>query len=442
LDIALRFVSSFQRLCGIFIYSSEYVHTVFMDGEAAKSDWAALRSVYNSAFLCSLGFFFVSFLLPIIAFGMGASGLEVALLFSLLTLGSALFSPLAGKLAKKGRRRSAIFFGASVRALAYIGTACAIWINSIPLLIGNSLIWGIGVAFYVVGSDAEISERVTRENRSEAFGHRAAANARGNIIGTFVGFTIFFMFDVYTVFIFYAIMNVFGGIVVISDRPPLKLKPITLLPEVQGILAKGIVALVFAAAIDAFALALLSPFVELYVLFSFPGIRIELLALAYLPSGIISAMVGGPIGKFADKSNKVLIVSGSALIVSVSTFLLALLPQFATTVEMGVLWVGVLFTIEGVAGTTAYMVMSSVLGTAYEGRASEGFGIFESAMGLARFSGPIAGGLIWDYVSPAAPFIFVGLAELLLIPAYYIGMRHYQEAILRTSREAPAIADE
>ena len=66
-----------------------------MIDESSISDWKALTSVYTSAFFCSLGFFVVSFLIPIIAYGyMDASAIEVALVFSLLTLGSAMFSPI------------------------------------------------------------------------------------------------------------------------------------------------------------------------------------------------------------------------------------------------------------------------------------------------------------------------------------------------------------
>ncbi|MHA2213448.1 MAG: MFS transporter [Candidatus Thorarchaeota archaeon] len=401
---------------------------------ARKSDWASLRSVYNSAFLCSLGFFFVRFVIPIIAYeGMGASAIEVALIFSLLTLGAAVFSPVAGAIAKRGRRRGSIFFGATIRAIAYVGMSIAVLQNSVLILIANSLVWGLGAAFYQVGSDAEISERVLQENRAEAFGHRAAANARGSVIGTFIGFIIILQFDFFMVFLFYASMNILGGVVVISKRPPLEMLTSSARSAAIGkALGRGIFALVLAAAIEAFALALLSPFVELFILHNFTTV-IELVALAYLPSGIISAFLGGPIGKFADKANQVMVVAGAALVVSASTLLIAFIPDIVGRNETGLLLVAVLFTVEGVAGTSAYMVMSSVMGTAYEGRASEGFGRFEAAMGFARFSGPLVGGLFWEVVSPVAPFVFVGFAELLLIPAYYFGMKKYRESIVSTT---------
>ncbi len=406
-----------------------------MEEITEKSDWASLKSVYNSAFLCSLGFFFVAFLIPIVAYDpniLGATGFQVALIFALLTLGSAGFSPIAGRITKHGRRRESMLFGASVRGMSYIGMAFAISIRSIDFLILNSLIWGMGAAFYHVGSDAEISERVIRENRSEAFGKRSAANGRGQVLGTFIGFSIYFMFDLYIAFFFYAAMNVLGGLVVISDRrPPIPTRE-RIFAAANSTLGKSILALVFAAAIDAFVLALLSPFVELYIFESFTT-ELELVALLYLPGGIITAFLGGYIGKVADRSNQVAIVAGSALVVSASTITLAFLPTLTEGIWYGMYFVAPLFTLQIVAGTAAYTVMTSVLGTAYEGRAGEGFGRFEAAMGFARFSGPLAGGLFWDILGPMTPFIFVGLVELLLIPAYYIGMKHYQKAINEVS---------
>ena len=123
-------------------------------GSTPASDWASLKSVYNSAFLCSLGFFMVSFLIPIVAYNtMGASATQVALVFSMLTLGTAVFSPVAGRIARRGRRREFILGGALVRAVAYLGMTVSIWLSDINLLILNSLVWGMGAAFYRVGSD-------------------------------------------------------------------------------------------------------------------------------------------------------------------------------------------------------------------------------------------------------------------------------------------------
>ena len=402
-----------------------------MESVTNQSDWISLKSVYNSALLCSLGFFFIAFLIPIVAYDpniLGASGFQVALIFALLTLGSAAFSPIAGRITKHGRRRESIFFGATIRGLSYVGMALSIWLRSIDFLILNSIIWGMGAAFYNVGSDAEISERVSRENRSEAFGRRSAYNGRGQTVGTAIGFVIFYAFDIYTAFFFYAVMNVIGGVVVISDRRPSLPSRERMGEFASGIMGKSIIALVLAAAIEAFVLALLSPFVELYIFESFTT-ELELVALLYLPGGLITAFLGGYIGKLADRSNQVHIVAGSALAVSASTIVLAFLPILTIGFEYGMYLVAPLFAIQIVAGTAAYTVMTSVLGTAYEGRAGEGFGRFEAVMGVARFSGPLAGGLFWDILGPMTPFIFVGLVELLLIPAYYVGMKQYHRAM-------------
>ena len=395
------------------------------------SDWRALRAVYNSAFFCSLGFFVVRFLLPIIAYSyMDATPTQVALIFSLLTLGAAVFSPVAGRFAKRGRRRESIFLGATVRAIAYLGMAMAVRYDDIFILILNSLVWGLGAAFYQVGSDAEISERVLTENRAEAFGKRAASNGRGSVIGAFIGFTILFMFNnTIPVFVFYAAANLAGGIIVIQERPPLeKLRVVPREQIVRSVIGLGIAALVVAAAIDTFITALLSPFVELYILAVFTS-EIELVALVYLPGGILAGILGGYFGRFADHANKIAIVSTAVVVGAISTLGLVFIPAFLPNPYDLVLVAG-LFATSSVTTLLAYTVMSSVFGTAYEGRASEGFGLYEAVMGFSRFSAPLVGGILWEMTdNPAAPFILVGLSGFILVPIYAYGMRKYEQAI-------------
>jgi len=394
------------------------------------SDWKTLRSVYNSAFFCSLGFFVVGFLIPIITYGpMNASATQVALVFSLLTLGTAAFSPAAGRFAKRGRRREAIFLGAIIRAIAYGGMALSILLLDVNVLILNSLIWGLGAAFYRVGMDAEISERVLRENRAEAFGRREAATNRGNVIGAFVGFTVLFLFeDAVYVFLLYALTNLVGGYVVLRHRPlleGLRTQPSGIAAE--SVIGLGIAALVVATAIDTFISALLSPFVELYILDQFTT-DIMLVALVYLPGGIIAGTFGGSMGRFADHQSKVSIVSVAVIIGAASTLGLVFIPAILPE-PYNLLVIALLFSIGMITGIMAYTVMSSVFGTAYEGRAGEGFGMFEAAMGFARFTAPLVGGLLWDYINPSAPFILVGLSGFILVPIYVYGMKKYERAL-------------
>jgi MFS family permease len=399
------------------------------------SDWEGLKSVYNSAFFCSLGFFFVSFIIPIVSYGyLSASAVEVAFIFALLTLGTAFFSPVAGKIVKAGRRRTAIAAGAIARAFSYIGMAIGIWVGSIELLTLNSLIWGMGAAFYWVGSDAEISERVYQHNRSEAFGRREAMTSRGSVIGAIVGFSLLGFIDISAPFIFFAIMNAIGGLIVLGKHPPFCSGKSTVLPlKMENILAFGIAALVVAAAIDAFGMSLLSPFVELLIIyrmdtgFSFDSIMT--VALIYLPPGIVSSILSSHVGRYADKANKVTLVAAASSVGSITNIMLVIAPNLW--------WIAIIFMIQNVVGIAGYFVLASVFGTAYEGHAEEGFGWFSGILGLAKFSGPIIGGLLWEGIDPTAPFILIATMELLLVPIYYFGMQRYQNLLIEKSLITP-----
>lgn len=403
-----------------------------IDEPQNTSNWKALKSVYDSAFFCSLGFFVVSFIIPIIAYEyMNATAIEVALIFSLLTLGSAIFSPVAGKVAKTGRRRSAITVGASVRAVAYTGMAVSVFLGNKYILIFNSLIWGLGAAFYNVASDAEISERVLQENRAEAFGKRQAANGKGSVIGAMVGFTIILTnptIGIFVAFGMFAVANLIGGIIVIINKYDDEVRVGTP-PIIKGqkLIGLGIATLVIAAAIDTFISALLSPFVELFILERFTS-DIMQVALIYLPGGIISALFGGKMGRVADHKNKTAIISIAVVAGAISTLGLVFIPAVLGW-PLNLLSVAVLFCVSSATSVMAYTAMSSVFGTAYQGRASEGFGMYEGAVGFARFSAPLVGGVLWEFLDPSAPFILVGLSGFILVPIYAYGMRTYNKAM-------------
>ncbi|MGY5855975.1 MAG: hypothetical protein RTS72_05195, partial [Candidatus Thorarchaeota archaeon] len=176
-----------------------------------------------------------------------------------------------------------------------------------------------------------------------------------------------------------------------------------------------------------FISALLSPFVELYILEVFTT-DILLVALVYLPGGILQGVFGGLMGRFADHKSKVGIVSAAVIVGATSTLGLVFIPTLFIF-PLNLLLVAFLFAIGSITATMAYTVMSSAFGTAFAGRASEGFGMFEAAMGFSRFTAPLVGGLLWDFLDPTAPFILVGLSGFILVPIYAYGMRKYEQVV-------------
>src|SRR4030042_3843891 len=67
-----------------------------------------------------LGFFFLDFSIPFIAKNeLNASGLEMGLLYSIITLGALLSSPIAGWLTDRTSRSKLVFFGAVGRGISY-----------------------------------------------------------------------------------------------------------------------------------------------------------------------------------------------------------------------------------------------------------------------------------------------------------------------------------
>ena len=169
------------------------------------------------------------------------------------------------------------------------------------------------------------------------------------------------------------------------------------------------------------------PFVELFIIERFTN-DLTLIALVYLPGGIISGFFGGRMGKVADHKSKTAIVSLAVIVGAISTLGLVFIPTILGW-PLNLLSIAGLFSIGSATSVMAYTAMSSVFGTAYQGRASEGFGMYEAAMGFARFSAPLVGGVLWDFLDPSAPFILVGLSGFILVPIYVYGMRKYNNTI-------------
>ena len=167
--------------------------------------------------------------------------------------------------------------------------------------------------------------------------------------------------------------------------------------------------------------------VELFIIEKFTN-DLTQIALIYLPGGVISGLFGGRMGKIADHKSKTAIISLAVFVGAISTLGLVVIPAILVW-PLNLLSVATLFCISSATGVMAYTAMSSVFGTAYQGRASEGFGMYEGAMGFARFSAPLIGGVLWDFLDPSAPFILVGISGFILVPIYVYGMHKYNEAM-------------
>ncbi len=412
--------------------------------------WTRLRPVYASAFMSSFGYFFLAFIIPILMYpSMTSSTTDVALVLSMMTAGMALFSPLAGR-ASQRLPLSTIFYGSVMRAVSNLVMSMAVLWASLPGLGLGSLLWGVGGAFYVVGIEAVVSEQVARDRRAEAFGRLQSVYSIGSMIGGIIAFFILLVLveDLITgasyVFIFLAATNVIGGSLIYLNRAAHSRHHVMEhSPRMVQRLRSPAHVLILAFATSTFIVALVTPFVELYVIATVSN-DVGLVAMTYLPGAVLGAVLGPRLGRVYDRGSKTRLLVAACIVGSVSVLLFVAVPHMASTITsilstvfatdtiyVALILIAVLFTTSAVATTVVSIILLSVMGTAYEGVAGHGIGIYEASLSIARVAGPIAGGIMWDLSSPSTPMLFAGLIGLSVIPVYYRGILDYTSSSQR-----------
>ncbi|TXT53676.1 MAG: Major Facilitator Superfamily protein [Promethearchaeota archaeon] len=393
------------------------------------------KSMIRISILNSLGFFYLGFIIPIIAKeNMGASVLVVGLIISSLVLGNTISSSFVGILTDRVNSKSSlVFLGSIFRGIAYIITYIAIIINSpMVLFIGGFLI-GIGAGLFWTPFDTLVAEKSAKEHRSYAFGKRDSANAIGQTIGALFGFTLFIFaeqitqnaFLLYLSILVFGIANFLAGILFlrqVDDKIQYSSESsLSTVPSLEDVPDSdhSFSTLLLIATIILFAVTLISnvnayiwrPFLNIYII-EFITEDLNIVILIYLPSGVIATLVAPKLGEIMDKINPRL---GIVITSSIGALLTWLLINIKSILLFAVI---VLFdiTIALAAGLLFRNILSRV-NIKHRGKI---IGYTNFSINLGSIIGPILGGYLWDTFTPQFPFIVSIFAELALIPLFLL----------------------
>ncbi|MHA1192480.1 MAG: MFS transporter, partial [Promethearchaeota archaeon] len=164
--------------------------------------------------LNSLGFFFIGFLIPIIArYNMAASAIQISLIISFQVLGRTISGTITGFLTDQLKsRKKLVLIGSLGRGISYFIIYIAIILNSLILLGIGTFTLGFLAGVFWVPFNILIAEKSNKDNRSEAYGKRNSANAIGQMIGGLVGFLLLMILGLFTdnPFLLYASIPMFG----------------------------------------------------------------------------------------------------------------------------------------------------------------------------------------------------------------------------------------
>jgi len=381
--------------------------------------------------LNSLGFFFLGFLVPIIALqNMNASGFQVSLLISLQVFGRTISGIVTGYFTDRVKNRTAlILLGSFGRGISYIIIYLSVIINSLINLALGMFSLGFMAGVFWIPVNTLIAEKSNKENRSQAYGKKNSANAIGQIIGALFGFNVLIIASYFTSnsYILYAGIPVFGianfiaGIRFFKEiDESIKFEQNNKQPEIElrnekesftKPLMLGMAFLFIVILISSINGSIAKPFLNIYMI-EYIEPNIQLVTYAYLPAGIIATLLAPKLGELIDRLKPAIGIPITSSLGALVTWLL---------INSYNIWIFALLLLLDlmISMATGLMLQNLISRISLEHRGKIlGVGDFFSASG--NVVGPLIGGIFWDLSGPKSPFILSIFIELSLIPLYLI----------------------
>ncbi len=375
----------------------------------------ALRSLRRSVFLISLPFGVFDFVLPIYGKGLGASAVEIGLFFSIFSIMLVVMRPFVGYGVDRIGRKPFFLGGAFGYSLTMLVFSFAV---SVPGVFLARALNGLSSAMFWLSVNAITADSAPEKLRGRNFGRISQTANQGGILGTFIGFYILFSMGMkqgwQPMFFFYAAAALIAGSLAFWKLP--ETLPTSVVVEKSNDFqwSRPFILLLLVTLTTAASWAMVSPILMIFLQERL-NVPFNGLALAFLPSALVWAIFPSRLGRLADRFGRkplMLIGLGAA---SVSSFFI---PGVGSLVSLAILWA--FQAICYAAGDPAEQALvADLTGGNERGR---GYGFYTTASGLGMAIGPIAGGWLYDAVSPAAPFYANGviLALCLLILAAFL----------------------
>jgi len=393
------------------------------------------NQMLNIVILNSLGFFFIGFLVPIIArFNMLATAIQISLIVSIQVLGRTISGTITGFLTDRVKsRRKLVLIGSIGRGTSYFIIYTAIILNSVILLGVGTFTLGFMAGVFWVPFNTLIAEKSNKDNRSEAYGKRNSANAIGQMIGGVIGFLLLMILGFFTSnpFLLYAsipmfgIANFYAGIKFnrevdesIKFHEPLDNLTNPHIKEnkekhakLAGPIILGSIFLMSVLFLSNINGSIAKPFLNIYVIESIES-NIQLVTWAYLPAGIIATLLAPKLGKFVDKFRPAIGITVTSTLGALVTWLL---------INSANIWVfSLLLLIDMTIMIASGLIFQNLLSRISLKNRGKVLGSGEFFQFLGSVIGPILGGVVWDFYGPNYPFIISIFVELSLIPLYLV----------------------
>ena len=367
--------------------------------------------------MVSLPMVFISFALPLRAKELGASGFEIGLLYSVFTVMLLVVRPLVGIGLDRFGRRPFLLAAIGVYALTNVLFVLSDQL-ALNALYAARLLQGTGMAFLLITADTITADLTEPDNRSAAMGGNIEQQGRGGMIGATIGFSLVGAVPLLAWTWSFTIFAVVTALALIfAWRLPETLATSgDAMHRTSFAIPTRLRRLLLVVFLVAFAANLIAPLYLVYLQDRF-GFGIQILAAAFLPVGLVYALIPARLGRWTGKWPRARVMAVALLAAGAIYALVPLGPNMILVVGC---FVGAAVATIAVDLTRNAWV-GDMVASKFAGRA---FGVTEFAAAVGATAGPLAGGLIYDHWAPAAifragavVFVVAGLLTLLVVAA-------------------------
>jgi MFS family permease len=377
----------------------------------AENRRAALTVLFLTVFIDLLGFGIVIPFLPLYAQRMHVGALGIGLVLSIYSLMQLLCAPVLGRISDHVGRRPIIMLGLLGSAAGYLIYGLA---TSFAWLLFSRAIHG-ACAATVSTAQAYVADTTDESNRAPGMGMIGAAFGLGFVLGPAIGGLLGHA-SLRTP-VFFAAALTFANLIFAAMRLPEShppdpharlefaqlLEPIVTLPrQLLGHHLTGLFTIAFLATFAIAALeatfAIMVPAVYGYGPSGVGGL------LAY--AGLTQALVQGYLlGKVVKRTGELTLIRAGMIALAIG------LAPMANLSSHAMLYVALALVASGY-GFASPSIASLISKRTERRLQGEVLGINQSAQSLARIFGPIAAGLAYQTLGPAAAYVGGGLVAL------------------------------
>ena len=376
----------------------------------------------TAVFLGSTAFVFLNFGLPIRADDLGITAFGIGGMYAVFTGTMFLVRPVVGFCLDRFGRRwfftfAFVFYTVSMFVMAYSTSIVDFYLARFLLGIGASLMW--------VSARTIVVDLNQKNGRGMAMGKLTTTSVRGAMIGGMFGFTLLGFMPMQQAWViaflgysFMALLALVWSILKIEETSPVQLAPSDTLPRPKLEWTPELRKVLFVVFLSAFASALIEPIYLLFLKNKF-DLNVLTLAVAFLPAGLVHAILPKYSGQWSDKWGRAPIIAigvAFAGIISIS------LPFFTSIIFVATAYIffamGWAMASPAEDALVADMAPDALRGTI--------IGAQEAAAGIGAACGPLLGGYIYDNWEHHVVFIVNGILLIIAAILAYWWFADYQ----------------